>query len=95
MVSFNHNDTFLVHLINHDYHTAGREVPNAILKAETVHSIFVPVLPENGIKSLSEFVMTKGISWSNALAICTTDWPGRRRRGSAWCKFLKPRKKID
>jgi hypothetical protein len=81
------DDTLLVHFINKViYHTAGREVPNAILKAETVHDIFVPALPEKGVKSLSEFV-TSEASWSTALAVCTADWPGRRRRGSAWCKF--------
>ena len=75
-------------------HTAGREVPNAILKAETVHDIFVPVLPEKGIKSISEMIMTEGTSWSTALAVCTTDLPGRRRKGSAWCKsFLYRLKK--
>jgi hypothetical protein len=68
------------------YHTAGREVPNAILKAETVHDIFVPVLPEKGVKSLSDMVMNEGTSWSTALAVCTKDLPSGRRKGSAWCK---------
>jgi len=62
---------------------AGREVHNAILKAETVHHIFVPALPEKGVKSFSEFV-NKEASWTTALAICATDWPGRRRNGSVW-----------
>ena len=66
--------------------TAGREVPNAILKAETVHDIFVPALPEMGIKSLSGMMMSEGTSWSTALAVCTTDLTSRRRKGSAWCK---------
>ena len=68
------------------YHTAGREVPNAILKAETVHDIFVPALPENGIKTLSEFIKNEGTSWSTAIAVDTTDSTGGRRRGSGWCK---------
>jgi len=63
---------------------AGREVPNAILKAETLHSIFVPALPEKGIKSLSEFITIEGTSWSTALAVSTADSPGRRRNGSVW-----------
>jgi len=63
---------------------AGREVPNAILTAETVHDIFKPVLPEKGIKSLSEMIMSENTSWSTALAVCTTDLVGRRRKGSAW-----------
>ena len=72
-------------LIN-NYHTAGREVPNAILKAETVHGIFVPALPEKGVKTLSEFIMTEGTSWSTALAVSTTDLANRRRKGTGWCK---------
>ncbi|KAF8803353.1 beta-lactamase [Phlegmacium glaucopus] len=63
---------------------AGREVPNAILKKEIVDDIFVPVLPEKAAKSLSESTTIEGLSWSTALAICTVDWPGRRRKGSAF-----------
>ena len=70
----------------HGYHTAGREVPNAILKAETVRDIFVPALPYKGVKSLSEFAKIEGTSWSTALAVCTTDLSGRRRNGSGGCK---------
>jgi len=63
---------------------AGRHLPNAILKAETIHDIFVPSLPEKGVKSLSEHVMSEGTSWSTALAVDTRDLTGRRRKGSAW-----------
>ena len=86
MVSFNgcHFSRTLINKVI--YHIAGREVPNAILKAETVHDIFVPALPEKGVKSLSEFIMTEGTSWSTALAVCTTDLPSGRQKGSAWCK---------
>ena len=69
------------------YQTAGREVPNAILRAETVHDIFVPALPEKGVKSLSDMVMNEGTSWSTALAVSTTDLASGRRKGSVWCKF--------
>jgi DNA-binding protein len=69
------------------YHTAGRKVTNAILKAETVHDVFVPALPEKGVKSFSEFVMSEA-SWSTSLAICTSDLTGRRRKGSCWCMSM-------
>lgn len=46
----------------------------------------MPALPEKGVKSVSELIMTEGTSWSTALAICTTDLSGGRRRGSGWCK---------
>jgi len=62
---------------------AGRHVPNAILRAETVHDIFVPALPEKGVKSLSEFIGNEGTSWTTALAVVTTDMAGLRRKGSA------------
>ena len=68
------------------YRTAGRPVPNAILKAETVHDIFIPSLPEKGVKSLSELLKTEGNSWSTALGVLATDYPGLRRKGSAGCK---------
>lgn len=71
----------------HGYQTAGREVPNAILKSETVHDIFVPALPEKGVKSLSDMVMIEGTSWSTALAVSTTDLASGHRRGSVWCMF--------
>ncbi|KAF5325215.1 hypothetical protein D9619_009738 [Psilocybe cf. subviscida] len=62
----------------------GRRVDNPLLKKETVDQIFEPALTEKGSKSLSEFSMAPGIQWGTALAICTQDWPGRRRKGSAF-----------
>ena len=85
MVSFNRCQPSFT-LIDRIILKAGRQVPNAILKAETVRDIFVPVLSGKGVKSLSEFIATEGTSWSTALAVCTTDLAGRRRKGSAWCK---------
>ena len=88
MVNFNrcHSSTLLIKIT----FIAGQKVPNAILEAETVHDIFVPMLPEKGVKSLSEMVMVEGASWSTALAVCTTDLPGRRRKGSVFCKSFYP-----
>jgi hypothetical protein len=57
------------------------------LKAETVHDIFVPTLPDKGVQSLSEFIMSEGTSWSTALAVSTKDVTGRRRKGVAFCTF--------
>jgi hypothetical protein len=65
--------------------TAGVEVANPILKAESVRSIFTPALTEQGSNSLSDFIMTKGSQWSTALALATTDWPQQRKKGTAWC----------
>ena len=68
----------------------GQGVPNAILKAETVNHVFIPALPEKGVKSLSEFLKTEGTSWSTGLSVCTTDLAGRRRKGSVWGKRPTP-----
>ena len=83
MVSFNGCLFSRTLILTSFYRTAGREVPNAILKSETVHNILVPALPEKGVKCLSEFIMSEA-SWSTSLAICMTDLTGRRRKGSAW-----------
>jgi hypothetical protein len=64
-------------------HGTNREVPNAILKAGTLHNIFDPALPEKGVKSLSAFVKS-GASRTTALAICTSDLTGGRHKGSVW-----------
>jgi len=61
-------------------------VANPILKPETARSIFVPALTEIGSKSLSNFIMAKGMQWPTALALTTLDWPKRRKKGSAFCK---------
>lgn len=63
---------------------AGRPVANPILKVDTVRQIFVPALSDKGSKSLSEFSMAEGTQWGTALAICTQDWPKRRRKGSVF-----------
>ena len=72
------------------YDAAGQEVPSAILRTETVHDIFVPALPEKGLKSLYDMIMNEGTSWSTALAVSTTDLANGRRKGSVWCKFFPP-----
>ncbi|KAJ3509603.1 hypothetical protein NLJ89_g5134 [Agrocybe chaxingu] len=63
---------------------AGCSVRKPLWKRESVQSIFVPALTEKGSKSLSDFVMAPGTQWGTALAICTEDWPKRRRKGSAF-----------
>ena len=40
------------------------------LDAETVHDIFVPVLPERGVKSVSEFFMTEGRYFMEYFSCC-------------------------
>ncbi|KJA25269.1 hypothetical protein HYPSUDRAFT_199807 [Hypholoma sublateritium FD-334 SS-4] len=63
---------------------AGRLVPNALFKAETVHQLFVPALTDKGSESLSAMVMIPGTQWGTATAIATEDSPQRRKQGSIW-----------
>lgn len=62
-----------------------------ILKPETVKSLFVPQLNEEGCKSidmLAQIFSAPGpMSWTNASATNLTDWKNRRRAGSASCKL--------
>ncbi|KAF9045568.1 beta-lactamase/transpeptidase-like protein [Panaeolus papilionaceus] len=59
-------------------------VSNPILKKETVETMFTPALTGKGSESLSTFIMMPGLQWSTALAVCTEDWPERRRKGTAF-----------
>lgn len=71
---------------------AGRptDIQTPILTQETVREMFTPSLPQKGSKSLSDFVTVPGSQWGTAMAIATTDWPKRRRAGSAFCKWTFP-----
>jgi hypothetical protein len=64
---------------------AGIEVANPILTVESVRGIFIPALPEQGSKSLSDFMMLDGTQWSTALALATRDGDNGRKKGSAFC----------
>ncbi|KAF4613304.1 hypothetical protein D9613_011204 [Agrocybe pediades] len=68
---------------------SGRLTIQGILSPQTVHELFVPALPPEGLGSLQQF--TDGYKdhpgnnqWSTALAVTTSDWPGRRKKGSAF-----------
>lgn len=64
---------------------------NPILSLESVQSLFVGTSTEAGVKNLDLFTVsapTKGNSWSTALAVSPVDAPGRRKKGSAFCKWL-------
>jgi hypothetical protein len=67
---------------------AGIEVANPILNVESVRSIFIPALSEQGSESLSNIITIKGTQWSTAIALTTEDRPGRRKKGSAFCTQL-------
>jgi CubicO group peptidase (beta-lactamase class C family) len=74
----------------------GYPITNPIFSRETVEQIFTPALTEQGSKSLSDFSNNPGTQWGAALAICTEDWPQRRRKGSAfWSGVLGTKGIID
>lgn len=63
-----------------------------IISLETAKNLFVPTLPQNGADSLAAWMDQTGslsnISWSNAIAVNTVDWEGKRKAGSGHCKNL-------
>ncbi|KAF9525266.1 beta-lactamase/transpeptidase-like protein [Crepidotus variabilis] len=61
---------------------AGREVSNPLLSIDTLKTIFTPLLNEEAAKTLSQFTMTKGVQFSTALAVTTTDMHNLRKKGS-------------
>ena len=65
---------------------AGRQVPKAILKSETVHKLFVPALPEKAAKSFVECSRIEGTSWSAGVGVSTIDLASGLRKGSIFCK---------
>lgn len=71
---------------------AGLKVPHPILSQETVKSLFVPTLSDDSAKSLNTWMSPHNLGtdfqWGNALCLNTTDWLGKRRKLSGWCRFL-------
>jgi len=49
--------------------------------------MFMPALTDAGSKSVDVITGSTppGKQWSTALAVTTTDWPKRRKKGSAFC----------
>lgn len=67
---------------------AGLPVVNPIVSQDTVKSLFVPSLSEEGAQSLNIWMsphnLGDNLQWSNALCLNTLDWPGRRKKLSAF-----------
>ncbi|EAU82774.1 beta-lactamase [Coprinopsis cinerea okayama7 len=69
---------------------AGRNPPNAILKQETVKSLFQPKLTPLGGQMLTAIVgfldpsSAHDLDWGNGFAVNTADWEGRRKAGSGF-----------
>lgn len=80
--------TILRHLLQIE---AGRDVPNAVLKRETVKSLFEPKLGPAGAGALTMLMQmldaesaALGVNWGNGIAINLQDWPGMRKANSGW-----------
>ena len=59
---------------------------NPILSMDSVLSLFKPTLSETAARSVEKFTPDwKDCQWSTGLCVNNTDWPGRRRKGSAFC----------
>ncbi|KAJ2914596.1 hypothetical protein MD484_g5842, partial [Candolleomyces efflorescens] len=70
---------------------AGKDVPNPILKQETVKTLFQPQLTAAGAAVLAASVVGwdpiiagNGLNWSTGLAITTNDLPGKRKANSGF-----------
>ena len=66
----------------------GGKAANPILNQDTVKAMFVGTLDEVASNSLCTLLGAplKSHSWSNALATCEVDYPGGRKKGSAFCE---------
>ncbi|KAF9045342.1 beta-lactamase/transpeptidase-like protein [Panaeolus papilionaceus] len=75
-------------LLRHTLQIHNGNATNPILKSETVKTLFEPTLNDKGVSSLSSLVLftdhRPNCQWSNSLALCTADWPGGRKKGSAF-----------
>lgn len=59
---------------------------NPILSVDSVLSLFKPTLNEIAARSVENFTPGwKDCQWSTGLCLNNTDWPGRRRKSSAFC----------
>jgi len=77
-------------LLRHLLQILAGKATDPILKVETVQSMFVPTLPEGGCQALAQFMSVHPhqpngtCSWSNSLAINTSDIEGTRRKGTGF-----------
>jgi CubicO group peptidase (beta-lactamase class C family) len=74
-----------LNLLRHLLQINAGKATNPIVSAETVRSLFEPALNEEGTKSVKAFMSIdpfsppdSSLQWSTAMAVCTSDWPGRR-----------------
>lgn len=66
--------------------TAGTAA-NPIWSVASIDSIFEPALNDKSASSIDQFTALPypGLSWSNAAAVATKNWEGRRKKGSIFC----------
>lgn len=74
--------------------TAGK-AEKPILEQKTVQTLFEGALTETGSAMISAmlafvdpFAYKDKLQWSTGLAVCTSDWPNGRKKGTAACEFI-------
>lgn len=77
--------SFLFSGLSNRLYQAGQDIPNPLLRPETVKMVFTPALNEKGAKSLSEYVQTPNTQYTSAAGISQADRTNRRKKGSIWC----------
>ncbi|KAF9474844.1 beta-lactamase/transpeptidase-like protein [Pholiota conissans] len=83
-------------LLRHLLQIYAEKAVNPICSKRIVEDLFKPTLNAAGVKSFSRmmeqmdpFSAPNGYQWSNATALCTADWPRRRKAGTAfWMGWL-------
>ncbi|PPQ90094.1 hypothetical protein CVT25_012258 [Psilocybe cyanescens] len=71
-------------LLRHIHQIHDGKITKGIINRGTAQKLFLPTLTEAGAKNvdLSVSAFPTGNQWSVALAVCTVDWPKRRKRGT-------------
>ena len=65
----------------------GRAV-NPIVTTKTVADLFKPTLSPHVAKIIGEATGWTDTQFGHALCIANSDWPGRRKKGSGFCKMI-------
>ncbi|KAH9474866.1 Acyltransferase calJ [Psilocybe cubensis] len=78
-------------LLRHLLQIKAGKAKSPIVSQESMRGIFEPALNEEGSAMVSRFMsmdtnMPKDskIQWGTAMGLCETDWPGRRKKGTAF-----------
>lgn len=67
--------------------------PNPILGVSTIERMFTPQIAKEAAPDVTNMTGWQNVSFGDGLCLATDDWPGRRKKGSGFCKFLEAAQK--